>query len=51
MVWLSFPISTHDEACRYCEFAIACRTEHPPSRARIHGAELSRGYLALRSAK
>ena len=46
-----YPIAAHDEACRYCDYAIACRIQHPPSRARVQGAESVRAYTALRSAK
>lgn len=46
-----FPLSTHDEACRYCDYVIACRINHPPSRARVQNAELASGYTELRSAR
>ncbi|MFI5316833.1 MAG: PD-(D/E)XK nuclease family protein [Myxococcota bacterium] len=42
-----FPTTAHDEECRFCRYAIACRISHPPSRARIAESDQARDYLAL----
>jgi RecB family exonuclease len=43
-----FPLANdEDEACRYCQYKIACRIQHPPSVSRVWGSDSMRGYLAL----
>jgi RecB family exonuclease len=43
-----FPLANDPkEACRYCEYKVACRIHHPPSVGRVEQSDSMRGYLAL----
>jgi len=46
-----FPITSNDAECRTCDYAVACRIAHPPSRQRVQASALVRGYTELRNAK
>ena len=43
-----FPTTSHDSECRFCDYTVACRIRHPPTRARIESAEQARGYFGLK---
>jgi RecB family exonuclease len=42
-----FPTTGNEPECRFCDYTVACRIRHPPTRARVESAESTRGYFGL----
>ncbi|HTO54536.1 MAG TPA: PD-(D/E)XK nuclease family protein [Myxococcota bacterium] len=42
-----YPIAAKDGECRFCDYTVACRIRHPPSRARVTTSDQGRGFYAL----
>ncbi|HTO09537.1 MAG TPA: PD-(D/E)XK nuclease family protein [Myxococcota bacterium] len=43
-----FPTTSQEQECRFCDYTVACRIRHPPTRARIESAQQVRGYFELK---